>query len=91
MARLVALTAVGVALWVTLLTSIGYALGTSRASITRALGPATYIVAVLCALTVVAVVTGRCGPCTDVARGRGATRNVRPCVPGDTMTKPTVP
>jgi membrane protein DedA with SNARE-associated domain len=57
--RFVALTAVGVAVWVTLLSSIGYALGSSWASITRAFGAATCVVAMIGAVALVAFVVHR--------------------------------
>jgi membrane protein DedA with SNARE-associated domain len=57
--RFVALTAAGVAVWVTLLTSIGYALGTSWASVSRVFGAATYVVVTAGALALVALIIHR--------------------------------
>jgi membrane protein DedA with SNARE-associated domain len=58
-ARFVVLTAVGVAVWVTLLTSLGYALAGSWESITGAFGAATYVVAVIGAVAVGALLLHR--------------------------------
>jgi membrane protein DedA with SNARE-associated domain len=69
-ARFAALTAVGVALWVTLLSSIGYALGTSWESITRAFGAATYVVLAVGAVAVVAFLVHRLRAVRQ--RGEGA-------------------
>jgi membrane protein DedA with SNARE-associated domain len=57
--RFVALTAAGVAVWVTVLTSIGYVLGTSWASVSRAFGAASYVVVVVGALALVALLIQR--------------------------------
>jgi membrane protein DedA with SNARE-associated domain len=69
-ARFVALTAVGVAAWVTLLSSIGYALGSSWESITRAFGAATYVLVTVGAVAVVAFLVHRLHALRQ--RGEGA-------------------
>jgi membrane protein DedA with SNARE-associated domain len=66
-ARFVALTTVGVAAWVTLLSCIGYALGSSWESLTRAFGAATFVVVGVGALVVVAFLLHRM---RAVRRGR---------------------
>ena len=52
--RFTVFTTIGVAIWVTLLSSIGYALGGSWNSMTRAIGVAGYVIG---AIVIVAIVT----------------------------------
>ena len=53
MAKFTVLTTIGVSLWVTLLTVIGYALGDSWNKMVKAFGFAGYVVAALVVVTVV--------------------------------------
>jgi len=78
--KFVVLTSIGVTVWVSLLSGIGYALGSSWNAMVQAVGYLGYVVAAIAVVSMAAFLVHRhrAGPATTAVPGRGDTGPVEP-------------